>query len=118
MISLSTNVLTVDRISCWISVRPAVWASLAMVVPPGAGCVPVSPRLAYRARRSEGSHPVSVTPAGPGRLVGLPPHLVVIDAREKAMLLDELSGRQLAPARNRPQLRNLDTVAGHEIGAA
>src|SRR3979411_2426444 len=30
MISLSTKDLTVDRISCWTSVSPAVWASRAM----------------------------------------------------------------------------------------
>ncbi|CAM5723589.1 hypothetical protein SALBM217S_05352 [Streptomyces griseoloalbus] len=30
MISLSTKSRTVDRISCWTSVRPAVWARRAM----------------------------------------------------------------------------------------
>src|ERR1700727_2020056 len=30
MISLSTNCLTVARISCWTSVRPAVWARWGM----------------------------------------------------------------------------------------
>jgi hypothetical protein len=34
--------MTVDRISCWISVRPAVWASLAMEILPALGELPGS----------------------------------------------------------------------------